>query len=81
MEADEIKRRIRKTKEEIFKKVKDLIMKEEMVKEYFKKTSNSIKSPGEAVDVVNNKWKIIRSKKSNILWLAYQQGQIFERYD
>ena len=56
-------------------------MKEEVVKEYFKKTSNSIKSPGEAVDVVNNKWKIIRSKKSNILWLAYQQGQIFERYD
>ena len=53
-------------------------MKEEVVKEYFKKTSNS---PGEAVDVVNNKWKIIRSKKSNILWLAYQQGQIFERYD
>ena len=24
--------------------------------------------------------KIIRGKKSNILWIAYQQGQIFEKY-
>ena len=53
----------------------------EIVNEDFEKTSNSIKSPDEAVDVVSNMEKIIRSKKSNILWLAYQQGQIFERYD
>ena len=38
-----------------------------------------MKSPDEAVDIVNME-KIIRNKKSNILWLAYQQGQIFEKF-
>ena len=72
METDETKRRIRKTKEKIFKKLKDsmmmmimmmmmMMMMEEVVNEDFEKTSNSVKSPGEAVDVVNNMEKIIRS--------------------
>ena len=75
METDETRRRIRKSKEEIFEKVKDSIRNSRN----FKKTSNSIKSPDEAVDVVSNKKKIIGNKKSSILWLAYQQGQIFEK--
>ena len=54
---------------------------EEIVNKDFEKTSNSIKSSDEAVDVVNNmEKKNIRSKKSNILWLAYQQGQIFKKF-
>ena len=80
METDETKRRINKTKEEIFKKVKDSIMIEERVNVDFEKTSNSIKIPDEAVHVVKNMEKITRSKKSNILWLAYQQGQILEKF-
>ena len=56
------------------RKVKGLIMIEEVVKKDFEKTSNSIKSPDEAVDVVGNMEKN-RSKKSNILWLVYQKGQ------
>ena len=61
--TDETKRRIKKTKEKIFKKLKDsmMMMMEEVVNEDFEKTSNSMKSPGEAVDVVNNMEKIIRS--------------------
>ena len=55
-------------------------MMEEIVRKDFEKTLNSIKSPDEAADAVNNIEKIIRSKKSNILWLAYQQGQIFEKF-
>ena len=51
-----------------------------IVNEDFEKASNSIKSPGGAVGVVNSMEKIIRSKKSNILWLVYQQGQIFEKF-
>ena len=35
------------------------------------KTTKSVKSPGEAVEAVNNIEKIIRSSKCNILWLAY----------
>ena len=50
----------------------------EIVNEDLEKKSNSIKRPDEAVDVSNME-KIIRSKKSNILWLAYQQGQMFEK--
>ena len=54
-------------------------MMEETVNEDFEKTLKSMKSPDEAVDIVNME-KIIRNKKSNILWLAYQQGQIFEKF-
>ena len=79
LETAETKRRMRKTKEEIFTKVKNLAM-EEIVNEDFKKTLNSIKSPDEAADAVNNIEKNIRSKKSNILWLAYQQSQISEKF-
>ena len=46
-------------------------MTEEIVNENFVKTSNSIKSPDEAVEAVINTEKIMRSKKSNLLWVAY----------
>ena len=80
METDEKKRRRKKNKEEIFKKVKVSIIMEEIVNEDFEKTTNSIKSPNEAVGVVNSVEKIIRTKKSNVLWLGCQQGQIFEKF-
>ena len=55
---------------------------EELANKDFEKTSNSIKIPDEAVDVVSNMEKIIRSKKFDIFWLAYQQGQYkFYRYN
>ena len=63
-----------------FEKHKRFEMMEEIVGKAFEKTSNSIKTPDETVDAANNMEKIIRSKKSNILWLAYQQGQIFEKF-
>ena len=75
-----MKKRIRKTKEEILKKVKDSIMIEETVNEDIEKTAKSVKSPDEAVEKVNNMEKVIKSNKCNILWLAYQQGQIFEKF-
>ena len=55
---------------------------EELANEDFEKTSNSIKILDEAVDVVSNMEKIIRSKNFDIFWLAYQQGQYkFYRYN
>ena len=45
--------------------MEDLIMMGEIANQVFEKTSDSIKSPGEAVDVVNDMEKIIRSKKSS----------------
>ena len=55
-------------------------MTEEIVNENFVKTSNNIKSLDEAVEAVINMEKIMRSKKPNILWVAYQQDQIFEKF-
>ena len=50
-------------------------MMEEIVNEDFEKISNSIKIPDEAIIyAISSMEKVIRSKKSNILWLAYQQG-------
>ena len=45
-----------------------------------KKTVKSVKSPKEAVEVVKNMEKVIKSNKCNTLWLAYQQGQIFQKF-
>ena len=43
-----------KTKDKILKKVKDLIMIEEIVNEDLEKTAKSVKSSDEAVEAVNN---------------------------
>ena len=53
---------------------------EEIVNEDIEKTAKSVKSSEEAVEVVHDMEKIIKRKKCNILWLAYQQGQIFEKF-
>ena len=55
-------------------------MMEEIVSEDFEEASNNIKRPDEAADIVNNIEKITRSNKSNILWLVYQQSQIYEKF-
>ena len=48
--------------------------------EDIEKTAESVKSLEEAVEVVNNMEKIIKSNKCNILaHLPYQQDQIFEK--
>ena len=44
------------------------------------KKAKYINSSEEAVEAVNEMEKIIKSSKYNILWLAYQQGQVFERF-
>ena len=53
---------------------------EKAVNEDFEKTSNSIKNPDDVVNVIVKTEKNIRSKESSILWLAYQQAQIFEKF-
>ena len=80
LETNKTNRRIRKTKEDILRKVKDSIVIEEIVNKDVEKTSICIKSPAGAVQTVNNMGKDIRTKKSNILWLVYQQDQIFEKF-
>ena len=46
----------------------------------FKTQQKNVKSSEEAVEVVNEIEKIIKSKKYSIFWLSCQQGQILERF-
>ena len=62
------------------KQVKESIIIDKLVNEVIDKTAKNVKSSEEAVEVVNEIEEIIKINKCNILWLAYQQGQIFERF-
>ena len=53
---------------------------EEIVNEDIEKTAKSVRRSEEAVEAVHDMEKIIKRKKCKILWLAYQQGQIFEKF-
>ena len=62
------------------KQVKESIIIDKLVNEVIDKTAKNVKSSEEAVEVINEIKEIIKINKCNILWLAYQQGQIFERF-
>ena len=47
---------------------------------FIEKIANSVKNPEEAVEVVDNMEKVIKSNKCSILWLAYQRSQIFKKF-
>ena len=70
METYETEKRIRKTKEDVLEKVKDSIMMEEIVNEDFEKTSNTVKSPDEALDAVNDMQKLLTR---SIIWKIQSQ--------
>ena len=53
---------------------------DEIVNEDIEKRAKTVKSSEKAVEAVNKMEKIINSNKRNILWLAYQQGQISEKF-
>ena len=53
---------------------------DEIFNQDIQNTVKNVKSSEETVEVINEIEKIIKSKKCSILWLFYQQGQIFERF-
>ena len=62
------------------KQVKESIMVDEIANKDIGNTAKNAKSSEEAMEIVKEMEKVTRSNKYCILWLAYQQGQIFERY-
>ena len=70
---------MRKTKKEVLRKVKESIMIDEIVNEDIEKTTKNVKSSEEAEEVVNKMEKIIKTDKCHNI-LAYQQGQMFEKF-
>ena len=69
---------MKKNKEEILEKVKDSMMIQKIVNEDIKKHQAVEKAQIKHQKQLIIWKKNIRAKKSNILWLAYKQGQIFE---
>ena len=59
------------------KQVKESVLIHEIVNKDIEKTAKNVKSSEEAVEAVNEMEEIIKSDKCNVLWLAYQQDQIF----
>ena len=56
------------------------IIRDEIANQDIDNKAKNIKSLEEAVEVVNEMKKIIKSNKCCILWLAYQQAEIFETF-
>ena len=54
-------------------------MVDEIANADIEKKAKSVKSLEEIVEAFNFMEKVIENNKFNILWLAYQQGQIFEK--
>ena len=44
------------------------------------KLSRKVQNSKDVAEVVKEMEKIIKSNKCNILWFAYQQGKIFEKF-
>ena len=60
--------------------MKESITINERISEDIKKTARNVKSSEKAIEAANNMKKIIKSNKYNILLLANQQVQIFEKF-
>ena len=55
-------------------------MSEEVDSEGIEDLSRNVDSPDDAAELIGRIERIMKSKKNNILILAYHQGIIFERY-
>ena len=65
---------------EIFEKLMESIMSEEVVTEAVEDLSRNVDSLDDAVKLVGKIERIIKSKKYSILILAYYQGLIFKKF-
>ena len=70
----------RKSKEQIKKQLnKSIINGEQHKKKELQDKAEKVEKSDEAAEIVRKFEYITRSKNSNIIWLEYQQGKVFER--
>ena len=62
------------------KQLKESIMSDENVNKDIEESAWNVKNSDEVEAVVKEMEKIIKSNKCSMLWLAYQQGKISERF-
>ena len=79
LKMDKTTKKVKKTKTEIKKQLEESIIDNENVTTDIEESAGKIQNSEEAAAVVQKMEKIIKSNKCNILWLAYQQGKIFEK--
>ena len=73
--------KIKKTKTEIKKELEDSIVNgKKNENANMQERVNKCNKNEDAVKVVQEFEQIIQNKKSNIVWLAYYQGQIFQKF-
>ena len=80
MNSSEAEKEKENNKTAIFEKLMESIMSEEVESEGMEDLPRNVKSFDDAVKLVGRIERIIKSKKNNILILAYHQGLIFKKF-
>ena len=65
----------------ILEKFRESIMSEKIEGKVVEELAKNVDNPDEAAELIKKIEKNIKSKKNNILMLAYQQGEIFRRIE
>ena len=76
LEVDGNVKKLKKTKEKIKKQLEESIMSDDNMNIDMQKSARKVKSSEEAAAVIQEMGKIIRNKRSNMLWLTYQPGKM-----
>ena len=80
MNSNEAEKEKENNKTTIFEKLMESIMSEEVESEGIEDMSRNVNNFDDAVKLVGRIERIIKSKKNNILILAYHQGLIFKKF-
>ena len=78
MECNKRRKTKQNNKTAILGKLKELIMSEEADSKGVEELSKNVDNPNNAAALIGRIERIVKSKKNNILMLAYQQGIIFK---
>ena len=80
MKDDETRKTKQNNKTAILEKLIESIMREEVDSEGIEHLSRKVYSPDDAAKLIRRIERIMKSKKNNILILAYHQGLIFKKF-
>ena len=80
MKGDEKRKTKQNNKTTILEKLKESIMSEKVDSNGVEDVSKNVDNPDDATELIGRIEHIMKSKKNNILRLAYHQGIIFKNY-
>ena len=80
MKGDETRKTNQNNKRTILEKLKESIMSEEVDSKGVEDLIENADNPNDAAELIGRIEHIMKSKKNNILMLAYQQGITFKKY-